>query len=50
MEKLFKDSDVFQKERPTKPTDAQLEVFYLKQANDLKSQGFSTDDEDTRRY
>lgn len=41
MQTLFSDSETFQKERPTKPTEKQLEDFYLKMADEIKKEGFS---------
>jgi len=41
---LFNDSEVFQKERPTKPTDAQLDKFYYDSAKEIVNQGYSDSD------
>jgi hypothetical protein len=40
-DKLFSDSEVFQKDRPTHPTPAQEQAFYTKMAKELKEEGFS---------
>ena len=45
MQTLFNDSETFQKERPTEPTEKQLEEFYLKMANEIKKEGFSDSSE-----
>ena len=45
-QKLFSDSEVFQKERPTKLTKKQEEEFYLERAKDLIKEGYSEDDEE----
>jgi len=42
-QKLFSDSEVFQKERPTKLTDKQVDDFYLERAKDLIENGYSKD-------
>lgn len=46
MNRLFNDSEVFQKERPTKPTAEQLSVFFAKQAKEVKENGWSSSDEE----
>jgi hypothetical protein len=43
-EKLFSDSEVFQKERPTKLTKQQEDDFYLNQAKDLIDKEYSFSD------
>jgi hypothetical protein len=44
MEKLFSDSEVFQKERPTTITDQQEQDFYKKMAEEIIKGGWSDDD------
>jgi hypothetical protein len=46
MQTLFNDSEVFQKERPVKPTEQQLKKFYSEQAKEIIKQGFSDSDEE----
>ena len=43
---LFKDSEVFQKERPNKATNQQIEDFYKKIANEIKKYNYSASDLD----
>jgi hypothetical protein len=44
MSTLFNDSEVFQKERPTGPTEKQLEAMYAQIAQELIDDGYSEDD------
>lgn len=44
MEKLFNDSEVFTKERPTKLTEKQTYRFYSEMAKTVITEGFSEDD------
>lgn len=46
MNTLFNDSETFQKERPQKPTEKQVEEFYKKMAKEIKEEGFSQSNED----
>jgi len=46
MEKLFKEKEIFQKERPVKLTDSQKKEFYLKLAEEVIKNNWSTDDEE----
>lgn len=46
MEKLFSDSEVFQKSRPMKPTEQQLSDFYSKMAKEIIAENFSNSDEE----
>lgn len=41
MDKLFNDSETFQKERPKKPTKQQLKDLYLRLAKQLKKDGYN---------
>ncbi len=45
MNTLFNDSEVFQKERPQKPTAQQIEKFYYERAQEIIKEGFSDSDE-----
>jgi len=45
-QKLFSDSEVFQKERPKGLTQQQEDTFYLEQARDLIKNGYSEDEEE----
>lgn len=45
-QKLFSDTEVFQKERPTKPTAQQLADFYSEMAKEIIAEGFSQSDEE----
>jgi len=46
MTKLFNDSEVFTKERPTKPTQQQLTTFYSQMAKEIIAEGYSSSDEE----
>lgn len=43
MEKLFKDSETFQKDRPTKATDAQIEKMYSNLSDEIIERGWNND-------
>ncbi len=43
---LFKDSEVYQKERPTKATQAQIDKFYIDTAKEIIKEGYSEQNED----
>lgn len=43
---LFNDSETFQKERPKKATAKQIEDFYIKMANEIQDENYSSSDED----
>ena len=45
-QKLFSDAEVFQKERPKGLSKQQEDNFYLEQARDLISNGYSSNDEE----
>lgn len=46
MSTLFKDSEVLNKERPTKPTNQQIEEFWAKMAEEILDNNFSTSDKE----